>query len=337
MADQISGKDIVTRVVQLLLAVVVIALIMRASVATSYAYWFWMLLMLAIPLAFIVPKPLTMKYAVAYWIIFAIIHFGAWYSPGIYDGTLSRIAFTDYVVGDFIRASEDDEASVITGTDCRKRREKVNKQYAASLAKINQSLDTAQQIELAKAAKAISEADHRIIDGYCKQSGAATSSTPSPVAPSNPSTPSAPVQTGGNEVFVDATLSSGVPSVSLKSGSKFRIQGSGTAVWKNIPVGNPTKYEECGPSGTSPTGSPLMSKGEYFSNINDYLCPTALKGALIARVGNGAWFPVGKNYQGVTTRDGQLVLAVNDVDPAKQPLLNWNDNSKGFQATVTVY
>ncbi len=66
------------------------------------------------------------------------------------------------------------------------------------------------------------------------------------------------------------------------------------------------------------------------------LCPKALKGQLIAKVGNGSWFPVGANFKGEMTNEGNLVFAINDLDPAKQPVLNWSDNSKGFQVIVEV-
>lgn len=143
---------------------------------------------------------------------------------------------------------------------------------------------------------------------------------------------------GKKSMFVDATNSAGVSSgFFVKSGTTVKVSASGTAVWKNIPVGNPSKYEECGPDGTSSTASKLISKAEYMSNMDQYLCPTALKGQLIAKVGNGSWFPVGSNYKGEMTNDGNLVFAINDLDPAKQPVAeNWGDNSKGFQITVEV-
>ena len=171
------------------------------------------------------------------------------------------------------------------------------------------------------------------------RSSVTPSSTPAPASTpaSTTSSTSMVATTGTTKVFVDATRYNGVGSVQLISGRKFEIKGTGTAVWKNIPVGNPTKYESCGPEGTSPTASVKMTREEYFSNIGDYLCPTALKGALIAKIGNGAWFPVGKNFQGVAQNDGVLTLAVNDVDPQKQSTSNWADNGGGFSVAVIVH
>ena len=156
-----------------------------------------------------------------------------------------------------------------------------------------------------------------------------------------PSTPSSSPQSdsvvGKGGVYVDAKDSNGVDSgIVVKSGSVIEVQASGKAVWKNIPVGNPTKYEETGPNGTLPNQSPLMSESEYWSNIDQYLCPSARKGALIAKVGNGPWFYVGDNYKGGIQSNGKLVFAINDLDPQKHSAANWRDNSKGFQVTVKV-
>lgn len=163
-------------------------------------------------------------------------------------------------------------------------------------------------------------------------------STTDLASPSTSSSGSGEIAVNGVEykAYADATKSEGVSTRVLKAGTKLNIRGSGTAVWKNLVVGNPTKYEECGPEGTSPTRSSLISKEDYYSNINQYLCPTALKGALIAKIGNGSWFAVGNNYTGEVTSDGVLTIAVNDLDPGKHPILNWQDNSKGFAVTYSV-
>jgi hypothetical protein len=140
---------------------------------------------------------------------------------------------------------------------------------------------------------------------------------------------------GDGETFVDAKSYNGVDSgIDLKAGDKWQASASGTAVWKNISVGNPTKYEETGPDGTSPTASPLMTPSEYWSNIDQYLCPKAKKGALIAKIGDGEWFSVGSNYKGEAKTSGRLVFAVNDLDPQKQSVSNWQDNDKGFTVAV---
>ncbi len=168
--------------------------------------------------------------------------------------------------------------------------------------------------------------------------GPAPRNNPTSIGSSNTAAPSqGKVVAGTQKVFVDAKNYNGINAGYVSSGSKITITGSGTAVWKNINPGNPTRHEECGPGGTSPTGSPLISREEYFSNINMYMCPTALKGALIAKIGDGSWFPVGPNYKGVASSSGNLLLAINDLDPSKaNPSQNWSDNSKGFDTTVTV-
>lgn len=140
-----------------------------------------------------------------------------------------------------------------------------------------------------------------------------------------------------SSVFVDAKDSDGVDSgVYLKKGSTLEINGSGTAVWKDIPVGNPSKYQEAGPEGTPPDNSDSWDGRLYGADLDKYLCPTANKGALIARIGNGPWFKVGKYYKGEVTRSGKLDLAVNDVDIKKLPEANWYDNKKGFTAAIAI-
>lgn len=164
-------------------------------------------------------------------------------------------------------------------------------------------------------------------------SGSATST-------SNPFTTSAAPTTSKSSTvstFVDAKAQNGVDSgIYLKKGSTLEIDASGTAVWKDIPIGNPSKYQEAGPDGTPPDNTDSWDGRLYGADLNKYLCPTANKGALIAKIGNGPWFKVGKKYKGEITTSGKLFYGVNDVDVTKLPEANWYDNKKGFTVETKV-
>jgi hypothetical protein len=163
------------------------------------------------------------------------------------------------------------------------------------------------------------------------------SSVESDQSPNSQKTQTTSTPSSRQSVFVDAKNPNGVDSgIYVRAGSTLEVKASGRAVWKNIAVGNPTKYEECGPNGTPPDDSSSYAGKLYGADLHAYLCPTARKGALIAKVGDGPWFKVGNNFKGELNTSGRLIFAVNDVDIKQLHPFNWSDNDKGFQATVKV-
>jgi hypothetical protein len=122
--------------------------------------------------------------------------------------------------------------------------------------------------------------------------------------------------------------------IQLGAGQVLTITASGKGVWKNIhsdnPNASPTAYEECGPDGTPP-----VDKQDYYSNINNYQCPIAYKGALIGRIGeNSIPFAVGLNFKQTINQSGKLYLGINDQKPELGN--NWDDNSGSFTANLTI-
>ncbi|MDQ3018616.1 MAG: hypothetical protein M3Q64_01960, partial [bacterium] len=92
--------------------------------------------------------------------------------------------------------------------------------------------------------------------------------------------------------------------------------------------------ERTGPKGTMSNASPLMTENEYWSNASQYLCPNGRKGALIGKIGDKPWFYIGDYYKEEIKHSGMLRLAINDLDPDKAAINNWNDNSEGFDAII---
>jgi hypothetical protein len=121
----------------------------------------------------------------------------------------------------------------------------------------------------------------------------------------------------------------------VTKGQTITVTATGQGVWKNIPKGNPTAFEQCGPDGTSPNASSLMTPAEYWSNIGSYRCSKAQKGALIGRYNNGPWFPVGSNFKGEVKEDSEFVLGINDLKP-ELGAANWADDSGGFQFAINI-
>jgi hypothetical protein len=122
--------------------------------------------------------------------------------------------------------------------------------------------------------------------------------------------------------------------IPVKAGQTLVITASGKGIWKNISADSPdaksNPFEECGPDGTPPT-----NKQEYYSNIRNYQCSTAYKGALIGRIGeNGIPFAVGSNFKEIVNQSGLLYLGINDQRPDLGD--NWSDNSGGFPVMVNV-
>ena len=154
MADNtVSGAAFLKRVIYLVVAIFVLALIFRATVATGFTYVFLLLLFLAVPLFFIIPKPLTMPYAIAYWVILGIIYIVPWVAPGTYDGITSRLTFVDFIFGETVRAKDSTGIDIATATKCRNLRMEIEDQYQADLAKIDPSLSISDKGGKGKAAR----------------------------------------------------------------------------------------------------------------------------------------------------------------------------------------
>jgi hypothetical protein len=149
----------------------------------------------------------------------------------------------------------------------------------------------------------------------------------------NISSASPPVSQSDGSINILLTTPWMNTGVTLKGGERLVITATGRGVWKNIPSGSPTAYpkpyEECGPDGTPP-----VDKKDYYSNISDYQCAKALKGALIGKVGeNGLPFPVGSSFNQVITDKGILYLGINDLKP-QYGNENWADNSGSYTVRI---
>ncbi len=120
--------------------------------------------------------------------------------------------------------------------------------------------------------------------------------------------------------------------ISVSAGQVLTITATGRGVWKNVPANSPTAYpkpyEECGP--------PPVDKKDYFSNISDYQCQKANKGALIGKIGeNGLPFLVGSSFNQPLSETGLLSLGINDLRP-ELGHQNWADNQGSFKAHITI-
>ena len=324
------------KIAVIIIGVVFIALVFRASIVSGYWWVFWLLLLLALPLPFLKTESLKMAHAIAFWTVLGLIYLAPFYFPTTYDGVTARIDsietnFGFWVAPDYERDQRDAERK-----QCEMEHASLFAEYEIERAEINaKPVSTERWKELEELSEDVRKLQKELnAKSFCSEYSSTTTPTPTPT-PEPAATPSQGNSTSsGSSIFVNAKSYQGVQYGVVKNNSTLHIKGSGTSVWKNIPVGNPTKFEECGPDGTSPTNSPLISKESYMSNINDYLCPLALKGALIGKIGDGKWFPVGSNYKEEVKQGGMLVLAINDLDPQKQSISNWADNDKGIMAYV---
>lgn len=161
------------------------------------------------------------------------------------------------------------------------------------------------------------------------QPTSATSVKIGPVQPALPTDAEGPSsQSTTSWVGFKSMLTPELTTIEVHQGQMVDIRASGQGVWKNLQSAG---YEECGPDGTPP-----VDRADYFSNIGDYQCPIAQKGALIAKYGqNGAWFPVGKHFQRRAPKSCLLILGINDQKP-ENGSQNWADNSGGDYVTITL-
>lgn len=135
---------------------------------------------------------------------------------------------------------------------------------------------------------------------------------------------------GGSEpktraIFVDPTISPpGVDSgIDIVAGKLMTIAASGRSHYG---------YEGAGCVGSPETdadGQRYLDGSSCPPKIDtDATLPTAPIGALLARIGNGAWFLVGGKYTAVANAGGRLFLLYNDTTRG--------DNTNGYNVTVTV-
>ena len=120
----------------------------------------------------------------------------------------------------------------------------------------------------------------------------------------------------------------------VRQGQNLRIQASGTIIWFNTT----TNPRECCTKTASPDGYDISNldnalKAQYAEDMKSYLCPTALKGALIARFNGGPWFLIGEKYNYKATKSGTLKFSVNEVKFVKSKY-DWMDNSGEFLVKI---
>jgi len=85
---------------------------------------------------------------------------------------------------------------------------------------------------------------------------------------------------------------------------------------------NPSHGNNCGADGM----------GEMFGK-EGYLVPNAEEGCLCAKIGNGSWFRVGKNFRQKLAQEGRLFFAAND-DVNKRYGAGYDDNSGEIEVEV---